>query len=1047
MTITRVCITTFRLPALLIPVLLLIMSTAYGTNVAPAQLLSTLHWRSVGPYVGGRVITVSGVAQQPNLYYMGATGGGVWKSDNYGATWENISDKYFQNNNIGALAVAPSNPKIIYVGTGESDIRNTFLTGDGMYKSTDAGKTWKHIGLADTHIISWIVVDPDNPDVVYAAAMGHVWAPNADRGVFKSTDGGQTWKKILYVNDKTGGLTLAMDPTNPQVLYATMWQAYRRPWTLSSGGPGSGIYKTTDGGAHWTNITHNSGLPPGIFGKAGIAVAPSNPNVVYTLIQANYKPGHPGGLFRSDNGGRTWTLMNDSLKITQRAFYYMRVFVDPKDPNTVYLPNVSVYVSHDSGKTLIALHPPHGDNHAFWINPNNPQIFIEGNDGGATVTMNDGKTWSPEHNQPTGQFYHANLDNQFPFHIYGAQQDEGSTEGPSAVPSGGIPTTEWKDVRGGESSWVVPQPDDPWITYTSGYYAVMYRDDRRIPGAVGVTSITPSPIYRDGAAASELEYRFSWIHHPILFAPGDPHVLFTGSQYVLKSLDYGATWSQISPDLTRNDKSTEGKPGGPISADATGAEVYPAITAMAISPLNDNVIWTGSSDGLVYLTTDGGTHWNAVRPPNLPAWSQLTCIEASHAAPGTAYLTASRYQWDDFKPYVYMTTDYGQHWTALTSGLPDNQYLESIRQDPDDPDLLFLGTSKTVFVSFDDGAHWSPLTLNLPPVRVSDVEIQPEQHAVVLATHGRSFWVLDNLQFLEQVGKAQVSSDQPYLFAPQQTWLTKRSAGRPSPLEGENLPAGVTVFFSLPANYNDQNPVKLSFTTADGSTINSFTLPLQPKKNEFGATPKPQHLHAGMNRFQWDLRYPDATEVTGFHPPFVDEGYDDRLTGPEVLPGTYFAVLDYGGKVQKQAFEVRLDPRLTTTPEQLQARFNLLMQIHDTLDNLDSKLNEAIALRSQLQNAVDRKRLSARQAQTALAALDRDIGGLVQLKIQSSEGDVVYEPKLRSHLALLADDLEINFKPVRQAQEQGYAMLSAQAMAGEVALRADIAQAQKLLQR
>ncbi|MGH8280159.1 MAG: VPS10 domain-containing protein [Gammaproteobacteria bacterium] len=1026
----------------------LTLPAAQAAALGPAQLTSALHWRNVGPFVGGRVITVAGVAQQPNLYYMGAVGGGVWKSDNYGATWENISDKYFGNNNIGALAVAPSNPKIIYVGTGESDIRNTFLTGDGMYKSTDGGETWTHIGLENTHIISWIVVDPNNPDIVYAAAMGHVWAPNAERGVFKSTDGGQNWKKILYVNDKTGGLTLAMDPTNPQVLYATMWEAYRRPWTLSSGGPGSGIFKTTDGGAHWTNITHNTGLPSGIFGKAGIAVAPSSPNVVYALIQANYKPGHPGGLFRSDNGGQTWTLTNDSLRITQRAFYYMRVFVDPKDPNTVYLPNVSVFVSHDSGKTLIALHPPHGDNHAFWINPGNPQIFIEGNDGGATVTLNGGKTWSPEHNQPTGQFYHANLDNQFPFHIYGAQQDEGSTEGPSAVPSGGIPTTEWKTVRGGESSWVVPQPDDPWITYTSGYYAVMYSDDRRIPGATGVTSITPSPIYRDGAAALELQYRFSWIHHPILFAPENPRALFTGSQYVLNSLNYGATWSEISPDLTRDDKSTEGKPGGPISADATGAEVYPAITAMAISPLNDSIIWTGSSDGLVYVTTDGGAHWNAVRPPALPAWSQLTCIEASHTDPGTAYLTASRYQWDDFKPYVYMTTDYGKHWSALDAGLPDNQYLESIRQDPNDPNLLFLGTSKTVFVSFDNGAHWAPLTLNLPPVRVSDVEIQPEQHAVVLATHGRAFWVLDNLQFLEQAAKAQVASDQPYLFAPQQTWLTKRSGGGPNPLEGENKPAGAAVFFNLPANYHGQTPVNLSFTTADGQLVNSFTLPLKPKETDLedeGEAPKVEKLHAGMNRFQWDLHYPDATEVTGFHPPFVDDGYDDQLTGPDILPGTYFAVLNYGGSVQKQAFRVRLDPRLSTTPVQLQARFNLLMRIHDTLNRLNSKLNAAIAVRSQLQTAVGAKKLSAKQTRMALDALDRDIGNLVQLQIQSSEGDVVYEPKLRSHLALLANDLEINFKPVRTVQEHGYAMLSAQAKAGVAALDKDIAEAQSLL--
>ncbi|MDE2460902.1 MAG: glycosyl hydrolase [Gammaproteobacteria bacterium] len=1042
MTNTRTSVARFGLCALLIPALLPALPAAYGANVPPAQLTSSLHWRSVGPFVGGRVVAVSGVAQQPNLYYMGAVGGGVWKSENYGSTWENISDKYFDSSNIGALAVAPSDPKVIYAGTGESDIRNTFLTGDGMYKSTDGGKTWTHIGLEKTEVISWIIIDPINPDVVYVAALGHVWASNPERGVYKSSDGGKTWTKILYVNDKTGAMTLAMDPSNPQVLYATMWEAYRRPWTLSSGGPGSGIYKSTDGGATWTNLTHNPGLPTGIFGKVGIAVAPSNPGIVYALIQANYR-GQAGGLFRSDNGGQSWTLINNSMRITQRAFYYSQVYVDPKDPNTIYLPNVEVFVSHDGGKTLVQLHPPHGDNHAFWINPNNPEIFIEGNDGGATITQDGGKTWSQEHNQPTGQFYHVNLDDQFPFHIYGAQQDEGSTEGPSAVAFGGIPTTAWKDVRGGESSWVVPQPGSPWVTYASGYYAVMHRDDRR---AGVVQSITPSPIYRDGAAASELQYRFGWIHHPILFAPGNPQELLIGAQYVLRSLDHGTTWTEISPDLTRNDKSTEGRPGGPISADVSGAEVYPSISAMDVSPINDSIIWTGSDDGLVYVTTDNGGHWNAVRPKDLPAWSTVTCIEASHTDPGTAYLTASRYQWDDFKPYVYMTTDYGKHWTALDQNLPADQYLESIRQDPNDPGLLFLGTSKTVFVSFDGGSHWTPLTLDLPAVRVSDIAIQPAQHAVVLATHGRAFWVLDNLQFLEQLGKAQVDSTQPYVFAPQQAWLVKRSTGSfTRPGEGENRAAGATVFFQLPANYDGHTQVTLSFTAADGTLIRSFTLPVQPKKTENGKPPKPVKLRPGMNRFQWDLRYPDATEVTGFHPPDVDEGYDDQLTGPEVLPGSYFAVLDYGGTLSKQPFTVRLDPRLTTTPEQLQVRFNLLMQIHTTLDQLDSKLNQAIDARSALQKAVTNQKISARQAKAALAALDRDIGDLVQLKIQSSEGDIVYEPKLRSHLALLANDIEINFTPLRQVSQQGFAILSAQASAGEARLQADIQEANRLL--
>ncbi|MDE2461975.1 MAG: glycosyl hydrolase, partial [Gammaproteobacteria bacterium] len=767
----------------------------------------------------------------------------------------NISDKFFDTSNIGAIAVAPSNPKVIYVGTGESDIRNTLLTGDGLYKSTDAGKTWSKIGLADTHIISRIVVDPNNADIVYVAAMGHVFAPNAERGVYQSTDGGKNWKKILFVNDQTGAIDLVMDPRDPQILYAALWQAHRTHWGFSSGGPGSGIYETRDGGSSWTNITHNQGLPSGIFGRVGLAIAPSDPNVMYAIVQAKYQ-GKDGGVFRSDNAGRSWKLVNTDMSLTQRAFYYSTLFVDPKDPNTVYFPQVSaLWVSHDGGKTLKKLHTPHGDNHALWINPNNPDIMIEGNDGGATVTLDTGKTWSQEHNQPTGQFYHANLDDQFPFHVYGAQQDEGSTEGPSATRGGGIPTDAWTDVPGGESTWVVPQPGAPWITYGAGYYTLFWKGNSR----TGVVqSVSPWPEYMEGASAAELKYRFAWIHHPILFAPGNPKEMLIGSQYVMQSLDDGFTWSVISPDLTRNDKSKQGRPGGPISADVSGAEAYDTISAMSVSPLNDNIIWTGSDDGMVYVTSDGGGHWNAARPKELPTWSVITCIEASHTDAGTAYLTASRYQWDDFRPYVYMTTDYGEHWTALTAGLPDNQYLESVRQDPNEANLLFLATSKTVFMSLDGGSRWLPLSLNLPPVRVSDIAIQPEQHSVVLATHGRALWVLDDLQFLEQLSHAQVASDAPYLFAPQQTWLVTRY-GDWHPGEGENRPEGATVFFHLPANYDGQASMKLSFTNAQGKVITSFNLPLPAKKGE-----KQAKLNAGMNRFLWNLRYPDATEVKGF---------------------------------------------------------------------------------------------------------------------------------------------------------------------------------------
>jgi photosystem II stability/assembly factor-like uncharacterized protein len=978
--------------------LLLPVPPAPAGNLSGAELAQALHWRSLGPYRGGIVETVAGVASEPNLYYMGAGGGGVWESRDYGASWRNVSDKYFKNNNIGAIAVAPSNPKVIYVGTGNPAFRNTFLTGDGMYKSTDGGKTWKHIGLDRTGIISWIIVNPNDPNVVYAAAMGQGWVSNPERGVFKSTDGGETWKKVLYVDDKTGAISLAMDPSNPQVLYATMWQAYRRHWMLSSGGPGSGIYKTTDGGERWSDISHHPGLPRGIWGINTVAVAPSDPSIVYEMMQVKYR-GQIGGLFRSDNGGQSWKLMNNRPAITQRAMYYMRVYVDPKDPNKIYLPNTSIQVSRDGGRTLSRMQPPHGDNHAFWINPDDPNLFIEGNDGGASVTRDGGKTWSSELNQPTGQYYHANLDDQFPFDICAAQQDDGSYCGPSAVPFGRLPPV-WPRVMGGEASWVVPTPGKPWITYADGYYSDEYRDDRRT-GLVSIVS--PWPDFKFGLAGNRIKYRYGWWHHPVLFAPHHPNELLIGANVVFETRDPGVEpWKVISPDLTRNDRSKEIRSGGPISADMTGEEMFDTLSSIAFSPLTDSIIWTGSDDGLVYLTRDGGGHWKQVRPPGLPTWSTITCIEPSHTEAGTAYLAASRYEWDDFRPYVYKTTDYGGHWTEITAGLPADEYVESIRQDPDDPRLLFVGTSATVYMSLDGGGEWLPLRLNLPPVRVTDVEIQPAQHAVVLATFGRAFWSLDDLQLLEQLSRARVATDAPYLFEPQQTWLTKRSMSDfgAAGVGGANLPAGAAVLFQLPADYAGQ-PVKLSFTDSSGKLIRSFALPLKANRARTppGAAPrKPEKLHPGMNRFLWNLRYPTVAQVRGA---YISGRSVTVPIGPQVVPGTYYAVLSYGGTTQKQPFVVKLDPNLSTPQAGLQQRFDLLLSIQSAINRLDIALNQATAARAQLQKALADRRVSGGKAKEALADLDRDINGVIDFRIQSSRGFDVFPPRLRSWLSAI----------------------------------------------
>jgi photosystem II stability/assembly factor-like uncharacterized protein len=1039
-------------------------------SVAPQALMSKLEWRSVGPYIGGRVVAVTGVPGNANLFYMGAVDGGIWKSTNYGVKWENISDGKLPGSSasIGALAVAPSDSKIIYAGTGESDIRADVITGDGVFKSTDSGKTWHYAGLRDTHTISGLAVDPKNPQVVFAASMGHVFKPNPDRGVFKTTDGGKTWQKILFVDDQTGAIDLAMDAKHPEVLYAAMWQAYRTPWGLQSGGPGSGLYKTTDGGAHWTNLTRNAGLPKGTLGRIGVAVSASNPDVLYTIMQAK-----EGGVFRSNDAGKNWTRVNDEMKLRQRAFYYMTIYVDPKDSETVYAPEVdALFVSRDGGKTFKKLRTPHGDNHALWINPNNTKILLEGNDGGATVSTDGGKTWSTVHNQPTGQFYHVNLDDQFPFHIYGAQQDEGAFEGPSATRDGSIPLSDWHRAASGESTFTVPQPGNPNITYGSGYYSIFLKYDS---ATEQYSEVSPWPLYGEGASAGEQDYRFGWTH-PILFSPANPKEMLVGSQYVMKSDDYGRTWQKISPDLTRNVASTEAPSGGPVDLDQSGAEIYPTVFSLAVSPLDGQEIWAGSDDGLVHVTTDGGTNWQAVTPPELPEWSCISSIEPSHVDKGTAYLTAWRYMWDDFKPYVYETTDYGKNWKTITTGLPEDEYAFTIRQDPSDANLLFLGTKSTVYVSLDGGANWQPLTLKLPAVQVRDIQINSRQGDVVIATHGRAFWVLDNLALLEQLTKSPaVSADAAYLFAPQGAWLSA-AYGSPSSEErkpvnaGTNPKFGATVFFHIPSNYDGKTPATLEFTNAQGQVIRSFKLHLKKKQteaeekqekdrqeaNEYKLTAiqhrqeaveKATGIEPGMNTFQWNLRYSDATEVEGFYAPEAAGGLDNSVEGPTVVPGNYTVVLDYGGRKSQQSFAVALDPRIAASSQELDAQLALQMQIHATLDSLNKTINRAIAARDKLQESASKQTLTKAQAAAAIGDLDREINNLVQMAIRSSEGDLLHQPKLRSHLAYLAGDVGLAYGQPTPAMYEVFRALDQQAKAGEQKLEAAVAEADKLLGR
>jgi photosystem II stability/assembly factor-like uncharacterized protein len=1033
----------------------LLIGALTAASAAPPQgPEAKLQWRSVGPYIGGRVVAIAGVPSERDLFYMGAVDGGVWKSTNYGVSWTNLTDHKLpgSSDSIGAIAVAPSNPKVIYAGTGESDIRGDVITGDGVFRSDDAGEHWHRAGLTDTHTLSAIVVDPHNPDVVYASSMGHVFKSNPERGVFKSTDGGKTWSKILYVDDKTGAIDLVMDGRNPQVLYAAMWQAYRTPWKLDDGGPGSGLYKTTDGGAHWTKISGNSGFPQGTLGRIGVSVVASDPRVVYAIVQAK-----GGGVFRSDDAGGSWHRVNSNWSLRQRAFYYMSIYADPTNANVVYVPEVdALWVSRDGGKSFSKLHTPHGDNHIVWINPNDPKLLLEGNDGGATVSTDGGKTWSTEHNQPTGQFYHVALDEQFPFHIYGAQQDEGSYEGPSATAQGMIPLGDWHPVAYGESTFVAPKPGDPNVTYGSGYFSIFLSYDL----ATGqFQDVSPWPNYLEGSSSAEQKYRFGWTH-PIFFSPADPKELLIASQIILRSDDYGRTWSAISPDLTRNDPSTEQTSGGPIDADQSGAELFPDVAALAVSPLDKQEIWAGSADGLVHITRDGGKSWQAITPPDLPQWAEISSIEPSHQSAGTAYLTASRYMWDDFHPYVYETTDYGQHWTAMTTGLPDDEYVLAVRQDPSDPRLLFLGTRSTVFVSLDGGGHWQPLSLNLPHVQVRDIAINTRQGDVTIATHGRAFWVLDNLALLEQMSlQPSVGADDALVFAPETAWESHVFGSNPFAKYqhdvGSNPPFGATVFFHIPNTYHGKVPVSLSFLDSGGHVVRTFALHfkakqpkltpaqrdnLTPIEKKQQADEKLTAITAGYNRFRWDMRYPDATEVTGFETPIAAGGLDDSVQGPMVIPGRYTVVLDYNGRKSQRSFQIALDPRLHPAPDALQQRLALLMQIHTTLDTLNKTINQAIAARERLQAALAHRKLTAEKAHDALAALDKAIGESVQLKLHSSEGPLLHESKLRSHLAYLAANIDLAYDAPTAAEHQVFDDLDHQARTSEQQLKAAVAQ-------
>jgi photosystem II stability/assembly factor-like uncharacterized protein len=960
-----------------------------------------LRWRSLGPARGGRSIAVAGSDARPYEYYMGATGGGLWKTTDAGISWKPVTDGLINHSSVGAVAVSASNPDVVYIGTGEADIRGNIIQGGGAYRSADGGKTWAHIGLADTQVIAKIRVHPTNPDLVYVAAFGHHAAPNPDRGVFRSKDGGKTWEKILFRDNKTGANELVIDPKNPQVIYVALWEAYRNAFEMSSGGPGSGIFKTTDGGDHWTEISRHPGLPKAMLGKIGFSVSGADSNRLYAQIEAE-----DGGFFLSDDAGATWKKVSERRDLRQRAFYYSRVYADPKVKDTVWVLNVNIFKSTDAGKTWKTSSVPHGDNHDLWIASNDSNRMIEANDGGGTISVNGGETWTPEL-MPTAQFYHVITTKHVPYHICGAQQDN-STACVSSAPaqggpggSGGGADQVFYSVGGGESGYIASDPRNPDIYYAGSYGGLISRLDRRTGQE---RAINPYPDNPMGYASADIAERFQWTF-PIVMAPTDPRIIYVGSQHVWKSTNEGQSWERISPDLTRHDPKTMGASGGPITKDNTGVETYATVFTIAPSAKDASVIWSGSDDGYVQVTRNGGTNWKNVTPKALGDFARISLIEASPFRAGTAYVAANRYQQDDFKPYVFRTDDYGETWTAITNGVGAADFARAIREDVKVPKLLYLGTEHGIYISFDDGGNWASLRQNLPDTPVHDIAV--EERDLVIATHGRGFYVMDRIAPLRQGGLQTTTN--LHLYKPDDA------------LRGLDRNLSVDYFLKQAAQ-----TVKMEFLDPDGKVIRAFTgtpadaarKPPAEGGDEGPRRPPEPHppVAAGLNRLTWDLRYPGATDFPGL----IMWAASSR--GPLAAPGTYQVRLTVDGQTETQPFAVRREPHVLkdVTDQDLREEFDLAIKVRDKA----SQANEAVLLVRGIKAQIDERKgkLDAKSTPVAkaldefAAALSAIESEIYQVKLQSSQDPLNFPIRLNNKIAALQGVIEsADVRPTEQA--------------------------------
>jgi photosystem II stability/assembly factor-like uncharacterized protein len=866
-------------------------------DVDPA-LFQALEWRNIGPFRGGRVTAVAGHPDQPFTYYMGATGGGVWKTTNGGVSWSNISDGFFNTGTIGAITVAESDANVVYVGTGESPIRGVSTShGDGVYKSVDGGRTWAHLGLKATRQISKITVHPSNPDIVYVGAQGSPWAATEERGVFRSIDGGANWERVLYVNADTGVSFLSMDMSNPRVIYAGLWDHRREPWNVRSGGPGSGLYKTTDGGDSWQKL--ENGLPK-LMGNTGITVSRANPDRVWAMIEAV-----DGGVYRSDDAGQTWQHVNNDPGIRDRGWYYTHIFADPQDENTVYVLAASMVKSIDGGVTFEAVKTPHGDNHDLWINPENNQWMVQGNDGGANVSYDQGKSWSTQSNQPTAQFYRVNVDNVFPYRLYGGQQDNSTVRIPSRTLENGISMKHFRAVAGGESAHIAFDPDNPVLVYGTSLLGTISElntetEERR--------NIEPYPYFAGFRPGKELRYRFNW-NAPVLVSRHETAVIYHGAQVLLKSTNRGQSWAAVSPDLTRNDTTKQGTIGGPIMIEGAGGEHYGTLMYVAESPHDADTIWAGSDDGRVSVTRDGGGNWQDVTPRRMPE-AQVNTIEVSPHDPATAYIAVTRYKFNDFKPMMYKTSDYGRSWTSIVNGIGPEDFVRVVREDPERKGLLYSGTESGIYVSFNDGRAWQPLQLNLPEVPITDLRAHDDD--LIVATQGRAFWILDDVSVLQQIDD-DIASQPAHLFEPRNAYRLDGSSR--STQQAKNPPDGAVISYAINEEIDDAaGSVTLEILSADGAVIRRFsnkeTAEVQGGfvKGVIAEPPAPPlTTRRGMNSYVWNLRHEPYEKVSDTIRYVSTRPY-------RVAPGTYQARLNVNGQSATESFEVLPDPRRALIP-------------------------------------------------------------------------------------------------------------------------------------